>query len=71
MHRLSYRDTLVLRQRTETPTMISKEELDYVNTPLEDIVDAWLALEPKILENATREELTAFLSDVKEAIKAE
>ena len=51
--------------------MISKEELDYVNTPLEDIVDAWLALEPKILENATREELTAFLSDVKEAIRAE
>jgi dsDNA-binding SOS-regulon protein len=51
--------------------MISKEELDYINTPLEDIVDAWLAHEPKILENATREELTAFLSDVKEAIKAE
>ncbi len=71
MHGLSNRDTLVLRQRTETFIMsIHKDDLDYANKSLDEIVDLWIADNPKLLEEHLREEIEFLAKKVKKAADA-
>ena len=51
MHRLSYRDTLVLRQRTEAFIMsIHLKDLDYLNLTPEEIYEKWVEDDPSVAE---------------------